>query len=97
MIWSLAFRRSFFHFDGDHRLIVERLDPSRVFRNRFEQGSDHALRRFLYTTFNDFFDSMTPKHISGLVTRVQYSIAEEYEHVAGFSAIRIFLVVGVVE
>ena len=24
---------------------------------------------------------MTPKHISGLVTRVQYSIAEEYEHV----------------
>ena len=57
---SLAFARAGFHFDGNHRLIVEGIHTRGVLGNRLEDLVHHAVRRFGGAAGHDRLHTLGP-------------------------------------
>src|SRR5260370_34724686 len=79
---SLAFARTGFYFDGDHRLIVERIHPSGVLGHRFEDLVYDAARRLVGAAGDDRGHALRPHRMAVPVACVENTVAVEDEQIA---------------
>src|SRR5208282_995853 len=94
---SLPFAWAAFDFDGHHRLVVEGFNAGGVLGDGAEDVRDHAIRRLLGASGNNFLDAFGAKRLAMTVTGVENTVAEEHEHVAGLGFESELVVVGFVE
>src|SRR5205807_117476 len=90
---SLAFAWPGFHFDGDHRLIVEGVHALSVLGDRLEDLVHHAVRRLGGAAGDDRSHTLRPKRVTESVARVENAVTVEYEQIAGLSLETEFVVV----
>src|ERR1700677_2322984 len=85
---SLAFARIGFHFDGDHRLIIECVHAGGVIGDRLEYLVDYTICRLSGAAGDDRLHAFLPEGMT---------VAVEHEEIAGLGLETQFVVIGFVE
>src|SRR6185437_13414803 len=94
---SLALGRTPFHFDRHNGLIVEGVDALGVLGRSLENRFHNRLGRIAVALVYDLLESRASEQITSFVGGVEDAVAEENEHVFGFSLESEFVVLGVIE
>ena len=94
---SLALPGSAFDPNRDHGLIVERFLSRRVFGHSFEDQLHDLVGRSIRVRRNNFADPLAAEEFFRFIAGIQDAVAEEYEHVSGFSSETELVIVSLIE
>src|SRR5579862_177026 len=94
---SLAFARTGFHFNSDHRLIVERVGSGSMVGDGLENFVNHAIGRLGCTSGDNGFDTFLPEGMAVPVARVENTVTVENKQIAGLGLETDFVVIGFVK